>query len=65
MPVKISEKKLFTSIIFLAVGVFILLNASVITTPFQVSERGALFTVLACCLIIFSLILFRRSATKI
>lgn len=64
MQVEISEKKLVGGLALLALGVFILLNAAIVTVPVRVSEKGLLVAIAACCLIVYGLNLLWHSRLK-
>jgi hypothetical protein len=64
MPTKISEVKLVIGITSLILGVAILLNAKLVSTPIKVSETGILLFMLSVALIAFGIISFKTSKIK-
>jgi drug/metabolite transporter (DMT)-like permease len=64
MPTKISEKKLAVGIICIILGVVVLLNTTLVSTPIKVSEIGILLCLLSVVLIASGIMFFRTSRTK-
>jgi hypothetical protein len=65
MPTKISEKKLFVSIILFAGALFLFFTAKLTNAPVQVSELGLLAMVAAIVLFIFGVRLLSRAIQKV
>jgi hypothetical protein len=61
MPTKVSEKKLAIGVVFIALGLMVLLNTTLITTPIRVSEVGILFCVLSIVLVGTGIGFFRKA----
>jgi hypothetical protein len=65
MPTKISEKKLAVGIICVILGLAVLLNTTLISTPVKVSEMGILLCTLSMALIAFGIMFFKKASIKI
>jgi hypothetical protein len=64
MPTKISEKKLSIGIVLITLGLVVLLKATLIATPIQVSEVGILLALVSIVLIITGIMFFKRSMIR-
>jgi hypothetical protein len=64
MPTKISEKKLSIGIVLIALGLMVLLNATLVATPIKVSEVGILLALVSLVLIIIGIMFFKRSMIR-
>jgi hypothetical protein len=64
MPIKISERRLAVSIICVIVGLSILLNTTIVSTPIKVSEIDILLSMLSVALIAFGIMFFKKSVIK-
>jgi hypothetical protein len=64
MPTKISEKKLSIGIVLITLGLAVLLKATLIATPIQVSEVGILLALVSIVLIITGIMFFKRSMIR-
>jgi hypothetical protein len=64
MPTKISEKKLSIGIVLIALGLMVLLNATLVATPIKVSEVGILLALVSIVLIIIGIMFFKRSMIR-
>ncbi len=65
MPARVSEKKLAIGVIYIVIGVIILLNTAVVTTPVRVYETGVFFAFLAFVLIGLGVRAFKRAVLKV
>jgi hypothetical protein len=64
MPVKVSEKKLILSLLFLAGAIILILNANLYNKPVHISEKGIAFVSAGIMLLAISVRLLRRSFLK-
>ncbi len=65
MPTKVSEKKLAIGVVFIALGLMVLLNTTLVATPIRVSETGILFSLFSVVLIVLGIRFFKRSMIRI
>jgi hypothetical protein len=61
MPAKVSERKLFLSLLFFAGAVILILNVNVFSAPVRISEKGLGLIVTAIALLGISVRMFRKA----
>lgn len=55
MRVKIFEKHLFTGLALLLIGIFLLCNATLLSAPIRISEKGLLLDAAAIVLLVLAI----------
>jgi uncharacterized membrane protein YiaA len=65
MPTKVSEKKLFFSVVLLTGAIMFLLNANLFNAPVRISEKGIAFVFAGIVLLTISIRLLRKAVVKV
>jgi hypothetical protein len=64
MPVKVSEKKLFLSLVLFISGLALLWRVKLFPAPVHISEKGVAVALFSLLMIYISIRLYKRAATR-
>ena len=65
MPTKVSEKKLFASVVLFISSFVLLFQVKLFDTPVRVSEKGLAFVIVSIVLMVVAVSLCKRAFTKV